>query len=148
MRARRQFEGKKVIVVFVKRRASLVLPDKDMDLGELGPDNNIQIFSQMTPQGRTWAPKKYRRKQIEPNELGKASKMKSANYQRDDLRGPRCTLNLRIFASGSPALIDSRPYLGGSRICCRTCNLKLEWCSPRAAWFSFIGQLEVSANLS
>ena len=85
----RQFEGKKVIVVFVKRRASLVLPDKDMDLGELGPDDNIQIFSQITPQGRTWAPK-YRRKQIEPNELGMASKIgNSANYQRDDLR-TRC----------------------------------------------------------
>ena len=54
----RQFEGKKVIVVFVKRRANLVLPDKDMDLGELEPDDNIQIFSQMTPQGRTWGAKK------------------------------------------------------------------------------------------
>jgi len=29
-----------------------------MDLGELGPDENIQIFSQMTPQGRTWGAKK------------------------------------------------------------------------------------------
>ena len=38
---------------------------------------------------------------------GYGIKYELANYQRDDLRGPRCTLNLRIFGtSGSPALID------------------------------------------
>lgn len=37
-----------------KQRAIVVLPDKDVDLGWKEPNENIQIFSQMTPQGRTW----------------------------------------------------------------------------------------------
>jgi hypothetical protein len=50
----RQFAGQKMVVVFVKRRTTVVLPDKDVDLGDLGPIDDIRIFSQVTPQGRAW----------------------------------------------------------------------------------------------
>ena len=50
----RQFAGQKIVVIFVKRRTTVVLPDKDADLGDLGPIDDIRIFSQMTPQGRAW----------------------------------------------------------------------------------------------
>jgi hypothetical protein len=49
-----QFAGQKVLMVFVKKRVTVVLPDKDVDLGELGSIDDIRIFSEMTSQGRTW----------------------------------------------------------------------------------------------
>ena len=49
-----RFAGQKILMVFVKRRVTVVLPDKDVELGELGSIDDIRIFSEMTPQGRTW----------------------------------------------------------------------------------------------
>ena len=51
----RRFAGKKMLVVFVKRKAIVVLPDSDVDLGEVGPVDDIRVTSQMTPQGLTWS---------------------------------------------------------------------------------------------
>jgi hypothetical protein len=44
----------KILIVFVKRRVTVVLPDKDVELGELGSVDDIRIFSEMTPQGLAW----------------------------------------------------------------------------------------------
>jgi hypothetical protein len=57
--------AKKMLVVFVKRRAIVILPDSDVDLGELGPVDDIRVMSQMTPQGRTWSAVKTPAKEIQ-----------------------------------------------------------------------------------
>lgn len=49
-----RFVGQKILIVFVKRRVTVVLPDKDVELGELGSVDDIRIFSEMTPQGLAW----------------------------------------------------------------------------------------------
>jgi hypothetical protein len=63
--SRRFTAQKKMLVVFVKRRAIVILPDSDVDLGELGPVDDIRVMSQMTPQGRTWSAVKTPAKEIQ-----------------------------------------------------------------------------------
>jgi hypothetical protein len=51
----RQFEGKKkFLIVYIKRRAILVLPDKETDLGTIEPGEDLQLVSHNTPSGQTW----------------------------------------------------------------------------------------------
>jgi hypothetical protein len=50
----RQFEAQKFVIVYIKQRTIVVLPDKDVDLGWKELNEEIQIFSEMTSQGRTW----------------------------------------------------------------------------------------------
>jgi hypothetical protein len=49
-----RFAGQKLLIVFVKKRVTVVLPDKDVELGEVGSIDDIRIFSEMTPQGPSW----------------------------------------------------------------------------------------------
>src|SRR5262245_3734543 len=51
----RQFVDKKqFLIVYIKRRAIVVLPDKEIDLGTIEPGEDVQFVSRMTPGGRTW----------------------------------------------------------------------------------------------
>ena len=50
----RRFAGRKVLIVFIKRKAIAILPDKEVDLGEVDTIDDIRIFVKMTPQGPTW----------------------------------------------------------------------------------------------
>jgi hypothetical protein len=51
----RQFAGqKKLLIVYIKRRAIVVLPDKEIDLGTIEPGEDVQLVSSMTPKGQTW----------------------------------------------------------------------------------------------
>ncbi len=61
----REFEAQKFVVVYIKQRAIVVLPDKDVDLGWKESNEDIQIFSRMTPQGRTWGAVKIPAKEIQ-----------------------------------------------------------------------------------
>jgi hypothetical protein len=60
----REFEGQRFLVVYIKQRAIVVLPDKDVDLGWKELNEDIQIFSEMTPQGRKWGAVKVPAKQL------------------------------------------------------------------------------------
>jgi hypothetical protein len=61
----RENEGQKFLIVYIKQRVIVILPDKDVDLGRKEPNEDIQIFSRMTPQGRTWGAVKIPAKEIQ-----------------------------------------------------------------------------------
>jgi hypothetical protein len=42
------------IVVYIKRRAIVILPDKEVDVGDLDPGDHIRVDTRDRPQGRTW----------------------------------------------------------------------------------------------
>jgi hypothetical protein len=50
----RQLVGQNMVVVFIKRKTIVVLPDKDVELGDLGALEEIRIVSKITPNGRAW----------------------------------------------------------------------------------------------
>ncbi|HKD29844.1 MAG TPA: hypothetical protein VKC66_28525 [Xanthobacteraceae bacterium] len=52
--SREAVEARRQIIVFIKKRAIVILPDKDVDLGDMGPGEQIWVGAQDTPRGRTW----------------------------------------------------------------------------------------------
>jgi hypothetical protein len=47
-------EARQQIVVFIKKRVIVILPDKDVDLGDMDPGEQIWVGAQDTLRGRTW----------------------------------------------------------------------------------------------
>ncbi len=47
-------EARRQVVVFIKRRVIVILPDKDVDLGDMAPGDHIWIGAQETPSGVAW----------------------------------------------------------------------------------------------
>jgi hypothetical protein len=52
--SRRAVEAREQIVVFIKRRVIVILPNKDVDFGDLELGEQIWVGAQDTPAGRTW----------------------------------------------------------------------------------------------
>jgi hypothetical protein len=52
--SRRAVEAREQIVVFIKRRVIVILPNKDVDFGDLQLGEQIWVGAQDTPAGRTW----------------------------------------------------------------------------------------------
>ena len=52
--ARRAVEARQQIVVFIKKRVVVILPDKDVDFGDLELGEQIWVGARDTPAGRTW----------------------------------------------------------------------------------------------
>jgi hypothetical protein len=59
-------EARQQIVVYVKRRAIVILPDRDVDLGEVDPLDHIKVGYQDTPRGRIWSAAKIPAKDVPP----------------------------------------------------------------------------------
>jgi len=53
-RSRAAIEARKQVVVFLRKRTIVILPDKHVDLGELEVGEQIWIGVQDTPMGKTW----------------------------------------------------------------------------------------------
>lgn len=49
--ARDAVKERRQIVVFVGNRMTLILPDREVDLGEVGPDDRLLTIERMTPTG-------------------------------------------------------------------------------------------------
>jgi len=43
------------VAVWIKRRRIIILPDRDIDLGEFDPGDRIEVSVQMTVLGQTWS---------------------------------------------------------------------------------------------
>jgi hypothetical protein len=69
--SRPAIEAGQQIVVYIKRRAIVVLPDRDVDFGELDPRDRIRVGTQMTPEGQTWSAVKIAAKDVPPEQAGK-----------------------------------------------------------------------------
>jgi hypothetical protein len=52
--SREAVEARRQVVVFIKKRVIVILPDKDADLGDLEPGEQIWVGAQDTAAGRTW----------------------------------------------------------------------------------------------
>jgi len=52
--SRRAVEARQQIVVFIKKRVIVILPDKDVDFGDLELGEQIWVGARDTPAGRTW----------------------------------------------------------------------------------------------
>jgi hypothetical protein len=52
--SREAVEARRQVVVFIKKRVIVILPDKDADLGDLEPGEQIWVGAQDTLSGRTW----------------------------------------------------------------------------------------------
>jgi len=52
--SRSAVEARQQIVVTIRRRVIVILPDKDVDLGDVEPGEQIWVGAQDTPTGRTW----------------------------------------------------------------------------------------------
>jgi len=60
------------IVVYIKRRAIVILPDKEVDVGELDPGDHIRVDTRELPQGgRTWIARRIPAKDVPPEHQGK-----------------------------------------------------------------------------
>jgi len=54
------------IVVYIKRRAIVILPDKEVDVGDLDPGDHIRVDTRDLPQGRTWTAMRIPVQQVPP----------------------------------------------------------------------------------
>ena len=52
--SREAVEARRQIVVFIKKRVIVILPDRDVDLGDLETGEQIWVGAQDTPKGRIW----------------------------------------------------------------------------------------------
>jgi hypothetical protein len=52
--AREAVEARRQVVVCINRRTFVILPNKDVDLGDTEPDDQIWVGAQETAQGRVW----------------------------------------------------------------------------------------------
>ena len=52
--SRNALESQQQVVVYIRKRTIVVLPDKDVDLGDLEVGNQIWFGAQKTPRGKTW----------------------------------------------------------------------------------------------
>jgi hypothetical protein len=52
--SRAAVEARQQIIVYVKKRVIAILPDKDVDFGDVELGEQIWIGAQDTPTGRTW----------------------------------------------------------------------------------------------
>ena len=52
--ARTAIDAHQQVVVYIRKRAIVVLPDKDVDLGDLEVGDQIWVGAQNTPKGKTW----------------------------------------------------------------------------------------------
>ena len=59
------------IVVFIRRRAIAVLPDRDVDLGDLDPGDHIRVGLQHTPRGPLYSAVKIAEGDVAPEHVGK-----------------------------------------------------------------------------
>src|SRR5215470_1533350 len=47
-------EARQQVVIYIKRRVIVILPDKDVDFGDVNLGDQIWVGAQDTPAGRTW----------------------------------------------------------------------------------------------
>lgn len=52
--SREAVDARQQVVVYIKRRAIVILPDKEVDVGELDPGDHIRVDTHEFLQGRTW----------------------------------------------------------------------------------------------
>jgi hypothetical protein len=52
--SRRIAEAQKQVVVYIRKKAIVILPDKDVDLGDLEVGDQIWVGAQNAPKGKTW----------------------------------------------------------------------------------------------
>ena len=52
--AQQAVDARRQLVVYINRRTFVILPNKDVDLGDTEPDDQIWVGAQQTPQGRMW----------------------------------------------------------------------------------------------
>jgi hypothetical protein len=52
--SRTAVESRQQVVVYIKQRVIVILPDKDVDFGEVALGDQIWVGAQETPAGRTW----------------------------------------------------------------------------------------------
>jgi hypothetical protein len=52
--ARAAADARRQVVVFIRRRVIVILPDKDVDLGDMAPGDQIWVGAQETPTGVAW----------------------------------------------------------------------------------------------
>jgi hypothetical protein len=69
--SREAIEAQQQIVVYLRRRAIVVLPDRDVDLGDLEPTDHIRVGMQNTPQGRIWSAVKIPANDVTPEHADK-----------------------------------------------------------------------------
>jgi Fe-S-cluster containining protein len=53
--SREAVQNRQQIVVFIKKRVIVILPDKDVDFGDVELGEQIWVGAQDTPTGRTWS---------------------------------------------------------------------------------------------
>jgi len=53
-RSRIALEAQKQVVIYIRRRTIVVLPDKDVDLGDMEVGDQIWVGAQNTLMGKTW----------------------------------------------------------------------------------------------
>jgi hypothetical protein len=54
MWAREAIENRQQVVIYIKRRVIVILPDRDVDFGDIDPRDHIAVGYRDTPQGRVW----------------------------------------------------------------------------------------------
>jgi hypothetical protein len=52
------------IVVYIRRRAVVILPDQDVDIGDLEPGDHIRVDTHDLPEGRTWTARRIPAKDV------------------------------------------------------------------------------------
>jgi hypothetical protein len=69
--SREAIAAQQQIVVFIKRRAIAVLPDRDVDFGDLDPGDHIRVGMQHTARGPVYSAVKVAEKDVAPEHVGK-----------------------------------------------------------------------------
>jgi hypothetical protein len=96
--ARESSDSKGQVVVYLKKRAIVVLPDKDVELGELAPGDHIAVGVTETSSGRVFEAHRISTDEAPPQSNKETRSTRSKGAGRSDLIGRAMAMDARRAA--------------------------------------------------